>query len=196
MLGVRPIALLALVAHCGSRSALDTPDTVADATPDVLDAALTRDASPDVLDASSPCGGSATLQVPITVPWSDTGLDVPLDARLTVHASGIVQYGPMSSQTTDANGGNFDGTRFFPASVLPNAITVSLIGKIGGTTDVGTGIPVPEGVPGDGAGFVGTTYDEIIPESGRLFLGFNDQIGYFGDNSGAFTVMITITCNN
>ena len=99
----------------------------------------------------------------------------------------------MSAQVTGANGGNFDGTEFFPTSVLPSAITVSLIGKIGGTTAVGTGTPLPEGAPQDGAGFVGANYDAVVPTAGRLFLGFNDQVQDFGD-SGAFTVTVTITC--
>jgi hypothetical protein len=78
--------------------------------------------------------------------------------------------------------------------VLPTAVVVSLIGKVGGTTAVDTGAPLLEGAPDDGPGFVGASYDEIVVESGRLFLGFNDQKQAFGDNSGAFTVTITLSC--
>ena len=80
------------------------------------------------------------------------------------------------------------------AAVLPTTMVVSLIGKVGGTTAVGTGTPLLEGTPDDGPGFVGASYDEIAPESGRLFLGFNDKEHAFGDNSGAFTVTITLSC--
>ena len=72
--------------------------------------------------------------------------------------------------------------------MLPSAVVFSLIGKIGGTEDVGTGTPVPEGGPGKGLGFVGSSYSQEIQNSGRLFLAFND--GYYGDNSGAFTANV------
>jgi hypothetical protein len=82
------------------------------------------------------------------------------------------------------------GTAKFPTTILPDTIILSLVGKIGGTTDVGTGAPLPEGVPGNGPGFVGTSYDQTAPSSGRLFLGFNDD--YFGDNSGSFPVLVDV----
>lgn len=69
---------------------------------------------------------------------------------------------------------------------------VSLIGKTGGTTAVGSGTPVPQGTPGDGAGFVGASYDEFISTGGELFLGFNDQVGGFSDNSGGFSVTLDV----
>jgi hypothetical protein len=78
--------------------------------------------------------------------------------------------------------------------VLPTTVVVCLTGKVGGTTAVDTGTLLPEGTPDDGPGFVGTSYDEIVPESGRLFLGFNDRAQAFGDNSGGFTVTITLSC--
>jgi hypothetical protein len=52
--------------------------------------------------------------------------------------------------------------------------------------------PVPSGKSGAGPGFVGVDYHETMTTSGRLYLGFNDQTDKFGDNSGAFTVTITI----
>jgi hypothetical protein len=78
-------------------------------------------------------------------------------------------------------------------TVLPSAIVVSLIGKIGGTTAVGTGISVPEGMPGKGPGFVGSSYDEVIPESGELFFAYNDQLSDFGDNYGSYTVTASLS---
>ncbi len=125
------------------------------------------------------------LQVPIESPWFDTGIDVVSGADVKIHASGTVRYGGNGQQTTDANGGNFDGQKFFSTTVLPTTVVCSLIGKVGDT-------PVPSGMEGDGPGFVGVDYHETMTKSGRLFLGFNDRVGQFGNNSGAFTESITI----
>jgi hypothetical protein len=76
--------------------------------------------------------------------------------------------------------------------MLPNTVCHSLVGKIGGTTAVGDGTPVPEGTLGDGPGFVGTSYSELVPTSGELFLGFNDDPAVFWDNSGSFSVTISV----
>ena len=137
---------------------------------------------------------STVIEVPSTNAWFDTGFDVAAGQRLRITATGIVHYGGDPKQVTDADGGHYTGKKFFTTAVLPNAVIVSLIGKVGGTTAVDTGTPLPEGTPGDGPGFVGTFYDEVVPESGRLFLGFNDQRQAFGDNVGGFTVTITPDC--
>ena len=125
------------------------------------------------------------------MPWTDTGINIAAGSQLDITASGIVAYGGSTDQTTDANGG-IPSQEFFQNAVLPNTIIVSLIGKIGGTIDVGTGTPVPEGTPGDGPGFVGISYSEVTPTGGELFLGFNDQVGAFWDNSGSFSVTIDV----
>ena len=117
---------------------------------------------------------------------------------MLVVASGLVRYGGDPRQVSNPDGGDYTGIKYFADDVLPPpTIVESLIGKIGGSVAVGTGSPVPEGTPGDGPGFVGESYDQIIPDAGRLFLGYNDQIGAFGDNSGAFAVTVTRkgTCN-
>ncbi len=133
-----------------------------------------------------------SMEVPAAAPWTDTGIDVIPGQRLRITATGMARYGGDPRQVTDANGGTYYGKRFFTTAVLPNAVVVSLIGKVGGSTAVGTGTALPEGAPDDGAGFVGTSYDEVVLEGGRLFLGFNDQAFAFADNSGAFTVTITL----
>ncbi len=178
-----------LVCACGARTELDDGDFVSGGANDVSNDAV-RDAA--VGDECLP-NVTTTLQIPITSPWFDTGIDVAVGTELTIHAAGIVRYGPHPPQTTDANGGNFDGQQFFSSAVLPDVIICSLIGKVGGTTTIGTGttLPVGDGVSGKGAGFVGIDYHAIVTTAGRLFLGFNDQTGDFGDNSGAFTVTIT-----
>ena len=133
-----------------------------------------------------------TVDVPGTAPWYDTGIDVFAGYELSISAAGIVTYDVWHGMSADANGGDVSGQNFFSDSVLPDAITHSLIGKIGGTTDVGDGTPVPEGVVGDGAGFVGTSYDQQVSTSGRLFLGYNDEVGGFSDNAGSFSVTVTV----
>ena len=137
---------------------------------------------------------TVSLEVPSTAPWFDTGIDVIAGQRLRITATGIARYGADAKQVADANGGNFTGKKFFDAAVLPTTVVCSLIGKVGGTDAIGTGTLLLEGTPNDGLGFIGTSYDEIVPESGRLFLGYNDQKKAFGDNSGAFTVTITLDC--
>src|SRR5207247_9251576 len=70
----------------------------------------------------------------------------------------------------------------------------ALISKTGGTTAVGSGTPLPEGKPGKGPGFVGTSYNQVIATSGRLFLGFNDNYVPFNftDNARSFSTTITL----
>ena len=122
------------------------------------------------------------ISVPATTPWTDTGVDVSAGSVVKIHASGTVRYGGMAEQQTDANGGNFDGQQFFTTAVFPNAIVCSLIGRVDDA-------PVPAK-----NGFVGTDYQGTMTASGRLYLGFNDQKDQFSDNSGAFDVTITTSC--
>jgi hypothetical protein len=89
----------------------------------------------------------------------------------------------VETQTVNADGVGplFDGTTTDdPLAVYPNTIVLSLIGKIGGTLDLGTGTPVPPVHIQSGPGFVGSSYNQTILTSGRLFLGFNDEILHFG----------------
>jgi hypothetical protein len=135
-------------------------------------------------------GQSFNLQVPATSPWFDTGIDIVAGSQLNLTASGVVNFGVGASVNADGIGSGFDGTSTnspFP-TVYPNTIVLTLIGKVGGTTGLNTGTPVPEGRLGKGMGFVGTSYSQLIPTTGRLYLGFNDEVGAFDDNSGFFTV--------
>jgi len=110
---------------------------------------------------------------------------------MTTDPSQTVWFG-WGSVNSNGVGSVFDGTGKSADSVLPSAIFLSLIGKIGGTTDIGTGTPIPDNGLGKGPGFVGSSYSEGIPWSGRLFLGFNDVVGYFFDNSGSWSVTINL----
>jgi hypothetical protein len=133
------------------------------------------------------------LSISSTSPWTDTGISVYAGALLSIQATGTVSYfGDNTQAVTGPGGTNYDGTQFFPESVYPNTTVVSLIGKIGGTTTIGTGTALPGGLPGNGVGYVGSSYSEVVPTTGELFLGFNDQVGSFGDNSGSFQVSVTV----
>ena len=137
--------------------------------------------------------------------WQDSGIDVIAGQTLKVTASGNVFHQISINGSTrgyanpDGVGLYGDGTNWKGAgpqlksdTILPSAIALSLIGKVGGTTAFGTGAPVPEGVLGKGAGFVGSSYCQKIPTSGRLFFAFNDELHFFGDNSGTFFVTVTV----
>jgi hypothetical protein len=132
------------------------------------------------------------MNIPSTTAWTDTGINVNPGDQLVISATGLVVYGPIAPQVTGPNGTNYDGTQFFADGVYPTTTIVSLIGKVGGTTTIGTGSSVPEGTPGNGPGYVGASYNQIMTSSGRLFLGFNDRVPFYGDNSGSFTVNIQV----
>lgn len=129
-----------------------------------------------------------TLTLSDTVPWTDTGINIAAGSELEITASGTATYGFSAGQSCGPNGAN----AFYSDCVVPSAVACSLIGKTGGTTAVGDGTPVPEGTPGDGMGFVGASYNETISTGGELYLGFNDQVGGFWDNSGAFSVTLNV----
>lgn len=141
------------------------------------------------------CGGQNaraaiyTLTIPDTTPWTDTGIDIAAGSDLQITATGTATFGFSSGQSCGPNGAGV----FFADSVVPSAVSCSLIGKTGGTTAVGDGTPVPGGTPGDGLGFVGASYNETITTGGELYLGFNDQVGGFSDNSGSFSVTVDVT---
>jgi hypothetical protein len=139
--------------------------------------------------------GTYTMEVPATIAWTDTGIDLLAGWQLSVTATGLATYdayeigGPLS---TNANGGDVSGNNFFSDAVYPDTEIHSLIGKIGGTTNVGTGVAVPGGLAGYGVGFVGESYSERMTTNGTLFLGYNDEVPDFYDNSGGFSVTITV----
>ena len=143
-------------------------------------------------------GAVYNLQVPVNVPWYDTGINVSAGDQLLISASGSVEYFYANHAMTGPGGTNWDGQQYFSLDVYANTTVVSLIGKIGGTTAVGTGTAVPAGTPGNGVGYVGASYNQIMLAGGRLFLGFNDQYFYppngsaYTDNFGSFNVMVTV----
>ncbi len=146
---------------------------------------------------------AATIfDVPVGSPWTDTGIDVIAGQLLviTTDPDDTVIFGVYEGREINADGvgdfgvgglGGYYGTLIGDSDcVLPGTVAPTLIGKIGGTTEIGTGTSLPEGVVGKGAGFVGTYYNRIVPQSGRLYLGFNDS--YFPDNVGVFATEISV----
>jgi hypothetical protein len=133
-----------------------------------------------------------TIDIPSNVPWTDTGIDIPLGHVIEIEASGEVRFDTTSSAGANADGvgPGWDGTRTVIFDPAPSAIHLSLIGKVGGDTSPSTGLLLPEMISGKGSGFVGSHYQLAEAPTGRLFLGFNDD--YFVDNSGAFRVTINL----
>jgi hypothetical protein len=145
-----------------------------------------------------------------TEAWQDSGVDVVSGQTIKVTASGKVFHqwygannGPPGYADPDGVGLYGDGANWKGAgpqlksdTILPSAIALSLIGKVGGTTAFGTGTPVPEGAVGKGAGFVGSSYCQNILTTGRLFFAFNDELRFFGDNSGSFEIAVEVVSDS
>jgi hypothetical protein len=110
--------------------------------------------------------------VPVTQPWTDTGIDVTAGATISVTASGSASFavGSGNSYTPAGEPGRI-GTE---AMVAPGLTANMLVARIG------NGVPFA----------VGTGLTWQAAASGRLGLGVNDD--YFGDNSGSWTAAITV----
>src|SRR5690606_27082124 len=103
------------------------------------------------------------------LPWVNTGIDVVEGQLLTITTdpSALVTdffdlFGGVNangiSPSGFPNGTERDVCNFFEDAPAPGTICYSLIGKIGGTREIGTGELLTEGALGKGAGFVGTSY--------------------------------------
>lgn len=141
-------------------------------------------------------GQKYTIEVAGNSPWTDTQIDVTAGQRLTITAKGSVRYGGLADKYTDANGigPRNPGTVLGDTTIVfPKTVILSLVGKIGGTTALDSGTRLPAGVGSKGEGFVGTDYSQIVPSSGRLYLGYNDGRDEFGNNSGSFTAIVEVS---
>src|SRR5262245_43562610 len=102
--------------------------------------------------------------------WSDTGIMVRSGQSVYFRASGKVRWGPGRQ---DGPEGEHNSPRQ-QGRPIPSRPAAGLIGRVGDSNDVF---------------FIGDETGAIrMRESGRLFLGINDDM--LGDNSGAFRVTV------
>ena len=131
---------------------------------------------------SVPANASTDITVFGNQLWQDTGIDLISGQIISITATGSIHF--KNGYTDALPDGWPEGTTpyFSVDSLLPSAHVLSLIGKVDDTA-------LTEGITGYGSGFVGSSYEQIIPTSGRLWLAFNDS--YSSDNSGSFTANVS-----
>lgn len=122
-------------------------------------------------------GAGQTITVPGNQQWVDTGLTVRQGQALSIRASGEVVLSADPNDKASPNGAL--GGRHAVNAPLPQTLAGALIGRIG------NGRPF-----GIGAGPANIN----APDSGRLYLGVNDD--GMGDNTGQFEVSISTQGNN
>ena len=129
---------------------------------------------------SSPDGVS--VRVDAQQQWVDSGLTVRQGDVVTFRASGQIQTAPGQTVTPDGDGRGPSETnrrssprgRSTTGLPGPDVAVGALLGKVGDGTPFGIGTQ---------------TQPMTMTASGRLMLGVNDT--NFGDNGGAFTVVVT-----
>lgn len=121
------------------------------------------------------CGGKGvTREVTVAghASWTDTGLDVQAQQRITVDASGEVAANPKDTTTPD---GFVTKPEWRKYNVVGEAPHMALIARIGES----------------GKGFlVGAAFRGPAPAGGRLYLGINDRDTR--NNKGAFKAIVTV----
>jgi hypothetical protein len=117
---------------------------------------------------TAPAGGR-TINVDARQPWTDTGLTVNQGDRVSFQSSGQINYGKSAGMTASPDGAQGTNPRYPDPTVGVGA----LVGRIG-----------TNGKPFG----IGSQTSVVMPGSGRLYLGVNDN--ELGDNSGAFTVVV------
>ena len=103
--------------------------------------------------------------------WTDSGFDVRAGDTIKVQASGVVNHGGQNS--------NPDGNpSLIPQgnAVVPNARYGALVGLIGSSNTF----------------TVGSSFEQTLSQSGRLKFLVNDGNGQHADNSGSYTLKVTI----
>ena len=116
-------------------------------------------------------GNARSVVVPSNVQWTNTGFTVAQGQRLRFETSGEIRLSLNGDDTANAAGA-VSGRRADRATI-PSVPVGALIGRVN-----------------NGAPFaIGNTNDAIvIPGTGRLFLGVNDD--HVPDNSGNFVVKV------
>jgi len=117
---------------------------------------------------------SVSVFVPVTLPWTDTRVDVPSGAEIAITGPGTAQFAAWNTQ--QGPDGNPACPYVSTPLVAPGLSCWSLIGRIG------SGAPF----------LVGSATSLFAPNSGRLYLGANDELAYFYDNAGGWTARVTV----
>ena len=119
------------------------------------------------------------VHIVLTQPWTHTGISVTAGERLTIHASGTMNWYTGGCPTPGACTSNPDGVAWSQCSAITPGILApgincwSLIGRIGG------GPPFA----------VGTSLTLTAAASGALDLGVNDN--NYVDNTGSWVATVT-----
>ncbi len=117
----------------------------------------------------APAGGTA-VRVDARMAWNDTGIVVNAGERVVFNASGQIQFGRGAGQTSGPNGNAAERLSNYPDPTVPVG---ALIGRVGNGAPFGIGTQ---------------TQPLVMPSSGRLMLGVNDN--EFSDNAGFFSVTV------
>ena len=112
-----------------------------------------------------------SVVVPSNVQWTNTGFNVSRGERLRFEPSGEIRLSTNGEDIGRPAGAM--SARLAPNATIPTIPVGALIGRIG------NGQPFP-------IGDAETVFD--MPDSGRLFLGVNDD--HVADNSGNYVVLI------
>lgn len=137
-----------------------------------LDENSRSDSSSSSSGTSQRPSGLREREVPVVaaVAWTDTGIDVRAGRDIYLNSTGRIHWGPNRQ---DGPAGERSSPRN-DARPIPGRPAAALIGRIGEGSDIF---------------FIGAESGPIrMRESGRLFLGINDDM--LNDNSGSFRVTV------
>lgn len=114
---------------------------------------------------------SRNITIPADVMWYDTGIDIKSGSNITIRYVSGQWSNTNDSQSIWADG---NGSGSWRGLVMPNAPFRSLLAKTGSNTY-----------------FVGNAFQGNM-SNGRLYLGMNDVVNTYHDNTGELEVAITV----
>lgn len=130
--------------------------------------------SPDTAagtQAAAPAAAS-TVRVDSRLRWNDTGITVRAGDTIMFSAQGQIQMSDNASDIATPAGAN--SGRMAPDAPILGQVAGALIAKISDYSPI----------------FIGNRTSITAPVTGRLYLSVNDD--HLGDNSGEFTVTVTV----
>ena len=119
-----------------------------------------------------PSGGQADIVIPAKGDWTSTQIVVKKGMRIRISASGTIKLDATSAAVTPAG-----TTKTDPHKLIPGKPTGGLVAVVGDDNN--------EYI------FIGAQGEFVATRDGLLFLGINE--GDLADNTGVFTVRITVT---